>query len=308
MRIIKFILIFLSIIFISGCLNLGSNGKNQIEYSSIEFELLNIPNSIEKNQVFNPILRITNLGKYTIPSEGIYVKIIDKNQFKNNFNELEDDYQKIAVKEYLTNKNPIRGKFLEEEFGDLFEFDFKEVTFNSFLNSGQTAIFNIEQCHKYETQILSEICISKDSYGQNCNSAENKKVELGSDDIRIYNFEQINSIASGPNVLSTFKIEGQYIGSSNIKFNDDMNCLETKSNNKIMINKIQIGSKIIDNIPKYCGSNILNLDNKNNFSLICKGMPTYDAWTKSSIDFTEKITISINYLKTDIISKDLIIL
>ena len=46
-------------------------------------------------------------------------------------------------------------------------------------------------------------------------------------------FEQINSIASGQNVLSTLNIEGKYLDSSSISSNPEMNCLSDKNRNTI---------------------------------------------------------------------------
>ena len=301
------IILFISIILLSGCINLPNSGTPSEEYSNLELEIINIPQTIQNGQIINPILRIINKAKYTIPSEKMYVKILNTNNFIIDYNEQENSFQKITDSKYFINTLPINGKFLDTDFGDIYEFEFKGLEFNSFLSSGENTVFSIEQCYSYETQIITDICISKDSYGQNCNSLEKKLVKLGSDDIEINSYEQINSVASGPNVYATIKIEGKYSGSSNIAYNAEFDCSGDKKNKILFVKKIQIGSKVINNIPKYCGSDLIYLDNNDNFNIICNGLPTYDVWTKSSIDFTEKLTITLGYLKTNIISKDLTI-
>lgn len=300
--IISFFII--SLVFLSGCINFDSTSNSTDEYQDLSFELLNIPDSLQSNQVFNPILRIKNSGKYSISSEGIFVKILNTQQFNIDMSSQMDNNQDV-ISETLTNVIPIKGKVLDSQYGDIFDFKFKDVKISTFLSPGEKTIFNIEQCHKYRTQVFSSICISKDSYGQTCNSAEKKSTSISSNDIEITVFEQINSIASGQNVLSTLNIEGKYVDSSSISSNPEMNCLSDKNRNTIKLDSIQIGSKIIDNIDKYCRSNLIYLTKNNDFKIICNGIPTYDAWTKTSIDFTERITINFDYMKSDIISKDL---
>lgn len=305
-RIISFFLI-ISIVFLSGCLDFTSNSDSNEHYQDLSFEILNVPDTIQSGQVFNPVLRIKNSGKYSIPSSGIFVKILNTQQFNVDLSTQTNDNQEF-ISESLTNIYPIKGKVLDSEYGDIFDFTFNEVKISTFLNPGEKTIFNLEQCHKYRTQVFSYICISKDSYGQTCNSAEKKSTSVSSNDIEIKNFEQINSIASGQNVASTLNLEGKYLDLSSISTNDDMNCLDDKIRNTIKLDSIQIGSKVIDNIDKYCNSNLIYLNKNNEFKIICNGLPTYDAWTKSSIDFTERITFNFNYMKSDIISKDLSII
>ena len=308
MRSLNIVISFITIILLSGCINISNSSSNIIDYSNLNFDLQNIPEKIENGQNFDALVIITNNGKYTINSEELFIRLLDTAQFGLDINNQNNDYQNIVDNKYITNSIPIKGKFLGQENGDIFTFEINSIKFNTFLNSNEKTVFNLEQCHKYNTQIFSDICISKDSYGQNCNSNEKKVTETGSNDIQIKSYEQINSVASGPNVYSTFKIKGKYNGLSQVSYNKDLSCLTQKENNIILIDKIQIGSKIVDNLGKYCGSNLLYLDKNNEFEILCKGLPTYDVWTRSSFDFTEKITITLSYLKSDIISKDLTIL
>ena len=183
----------------------------------LSFEILNVPQSLQANQVINPVLRITNSGKYSIPAQGIFVKILNTQQFNIDMSSQTKDNQEV-ISETMTNSVPIKGKVLDSEYGDIFDFTFNDVKISTFLNPGEKTIFNIEQCHKYRTQVFPTFVFPK-IHMVKLVILLKKSTSISSNDIEINVFEQINSIASGQNVLSTLNIEGKYIDSSSISTN-----------------------------------------------------------------------------------------
>ena len=129
-RIISFFLI-ISIVFLSGCLDFTSNSDSNEDYQDLSFEILNVPDTIQSGQVFNPVLRIKNSGKYSIPSSGIFVKILNTQQFNVDLSTQTNDNQEF-ISESLTNIYPIKGKVLDSEYGDIFDFTFNEVKISTF--------------------------------------------------------------------------------------------------------------------------------------------------------------------------------
>jgi len=311
---LKYIFSVLLVILVSGCIGGSSDTKSPVIQgnSGLEFEIQNIPDSIRTNTNLDFTVSATNYGGYTVPSEKIRIQLANTIFFE--ILELNEDIDQKVDGEVLTNSIPLNKRVPELDRGDTIYFDYDNVLFNLPAVPGDSTVLSLNACYYYQTDGLADICISDDSYGEICNAVEEKESFSSAGPVKITNVKQLNSLRIGPstlsNILSTISFDIKYIGDGSVgSSTNDFNCDNSDlSPNSVRLNSIKFGSQSVEDIADSCGgSELIYLDENGEAKVTCS-LLTYAGWTTQLGEFEERMTISLDYVHNNIVSKSLSII
>jgi hypothetical protein len=301
----------------SGCIGGGGNSESASPFvggdSGIEFSINNLPPGIRINEPFSFNVEAINFGEFSSPIGSLEVELANTNFFQTTL--LEDlDQSKIEDENSLTNSIQLFKREGNLDRGDIMFFNYDDVIFKLPAFAGDSASVSLRTCYYYQSEGMSNICISDDSYGEVCNSIGEKETFSSAGPVKIKRVYQSNSLKIGPpnlaNIRSTIQFDIKYVGSGLIYSNsNDFDCMsDMLVSNSIRINSIRIGSVTIDNIKNSCGgSNLIYLDENGEATLTCN-LLTYSGWTTQLGEFEERLTINLDYVDIGVASEDLSII
>ena len=298
----KFIQIFLVIliVIVSGCIG-GEDSSSASPFvsgdSGIEFTIENLPPGVRTNEPFSFIVEATNYGGHSASVETVEVSLANTNFFQVILKE--DLDQPVTEDNTLVNSIQLFKREADLDRGDVAFFNYDDVVFKLPAFAGDSSALSLQTCYYYQSDGLANICISEDSYGEVCNSIGEKKTFSSAAPVKVRSIAQSNSLKIGPatlaNIRSTIQFKLEYVGDGAIyagSYADGFSCFE--------------GSTSV--ISKACGgSNIVSFDENNQATLTCV-INTYEGWTSQLGEFEERLTINLDYIERDVVSKDLSII
>jgi len=305
---LKHIFSVVLVILISGCIH-----GNQTSLSSpviqgdagIDFSIQNVPDYLQSGSTFSFLLEVINYGGYSVPAESIEVDLANTNFFEYS-------------QDTLTNDIPLLKRTSDIERGGIDYLNFDNVLFSLPALAGDTTSLSLNTCYYYQTDGLVNICVSDDSYGDICNAVGEKEIYSSSAPVEISEFSQLNSLKVGSEIKSTIRFKIKKIGSETVssKGANDFDCSSKDLNsNSVRINSVRIGNiefnsdgQTSNTISQICGgSEIINLNDKGEATVTCN-IITYHGWTSALGEFEERLTINLDYVNNEIISKELSII
>jgi len=315
----KFIQIFLVIliVIVSGCIG-GEDSSSASPFvsgdSGIEFTIENLPPGVRTNEPFSFIVEATNYGGHSASVETVGVSLANTNFFQVILKE--DLDQTVTEDNTLVNSIQLFKREADLDRGDVAFFNYDDVVFKLHAFAGDSSALSLQTCYYYQSDGLANICISEDSYGEVCNSIGEKKTFSSAAPVKVRSIAQSNSLKIGPatlaNIRSTIQFKLEYVGDGAIyagSYADGFSCFEgSTSVNTARINSIKVGNILVPEISKACGgSNIVSFDENNQATLTCV-INTYEGWTSQLGEFEERLTINLDYIERDVVSKDLSII
>ena len=305
---LKHIFSVLVIILVSGCIHGGQTSLTSPVVqgdAGIEFVIQNVPDYIQSGSKFSFLLEIINYGGYSVPAKSIEVNLANTNFFEYS-------------QDTLTNDIPLLERTPELDRGGITYFSFDNVLFSLPALAGDTTSLSLNTCYYYHTDGVVDICISDDSYGDICNAVGEKEIYSSSAPVEISEFSQLNSLKVGSAIKSTIRFKIKKIGSEAVssKGSNNFDCSSEDLNlNSIRINSIRIGNiefnsdgQTSNTISQICGGNeIINLNDKGEATVTCN-IITYQGWTSALGEFEERLTIKLDYVNNEMISKELSII
>lgn len=304
----KHVFSVLVIILVSGCI-----GGSQISSTSpvvqgdtgLDFTIQNVPDYIQSGSTFSFLLEIINYGGYSVPPENIKVNLANTNFFEYSQDTLTNDI-------LLIKRTP------DIERGGMAYLNFDNVLFSLPALAGDTTSLSLNTCYYYQTYGLVDICVSDDSYGDICNAVGEKEIYSSSAPVKISEFSQLNSLKVGSEIKSTIRFKIKKMGSETVssKGANDFDCSgEDLNQNSVRINSIRIGNiefnsdgQSSNTISQICGGNeIINLNDNGEATVTCN-IVTYHGWTSALGEFEERLTINLDYVNNEIVSKELSII
>ena len=313
---LKQIFSVLLVILISGCIGGGVESESPVIQgdSGVEFEIQNLPSGVRSNTDLAFTVLATNYGGYSVPIGAIQIRLANTNFFETILTEDLDQSKLTGSTNALTNAVPLSKRIPELNRGDVIFFEYDPVKFKLPGIPGDKTSLSVDTCYYYQTDGLTDICISDDSYGEICNAVGAKETFSSASSLKIVGVEQLNSLKTGPpalaNIRSTIKFKIKYVGDGTINSkSNDFTCSDIDlTPNSIRLNSIKIGSQIVEDIDDSCGgSDVIYLDELGEASITCS-LLTYAGWTTQLGEFNERLTFSVDYVENKIISKDLSII
>ena len=259
-------------------------------------------------QDFNLEIITTNYGEYTLQPAEVFITFNDFTSFnltsseniKNNFDQIYQVFEGAAQ-------------------GDSYIFRYTDLTYVLGVTSREEVIpLTINACYYYKSEAVSDICISKETFGDICSASEKKRVYTSGGPIQVTNVEQVNSFATGSEIKSTLIFEIESVQSGQFYAKDGPNIDKFSCNpatfktdgysfGSVRLKSIQIGTLTIDYdlLKTGCGSVIKNLDSNGKSRFVCNINTNMGAITS---DFTERMIITFDYIHSQIVTEDLTIL
>ena len=312
---LKYILSVLLVILVSGCIGGTSEPDSPVIQgdSGLEFEIQGLPESIRSNSEVSFIVEAVNYGGYSIPEYKVQIELANSNFFQT---ELIEDLDQNIDESGLTNAIPLNKRHPELNRGDTIYFNYEDVLFTLPAFAGDTTSVSVGTCYYYQTKGLADICISDDSYGEICNAIGEKETFSSAGPVKVRSISQSNSLKIGPptlaNIRSTMQFKLEYVGDGAVYAGSDeegIDCVEGSSAiNTVRVNSIKVGNVAVLDIGKACGgSNIIGFDSNNQAVMTCV-INTYEGWTTQLGEFEERLTLNLDYIERDVVSKDLSII
>ena len=324
MNIQKAIIVILLVV-ISGCIGGTQNTPDDFgmglvgEDKGIIFEMSDLPPAIGANQAFNLEISATNGGSYSVNPGDVLVSLSSFKSF--DFSLKDDFYQEKVGENGVTNSNLLLKAFDADVAGDSALFLFESMSYKTKSSTDIQVPLTIDTCYYYSSLASVNVCVAKDTSSEICSSSEAKEVVNQGAPVKVTGFNQISSILTNQNTI-TANIRIDVSTSGDGKFEsywerDPKNPLScTISQDAIILNtvrlrSIQVGSQqpiTGDEIVNLCGSNLINIDSEGKGSINCTSVLLYGQYSPTIGDFEERMAITLDYLNSDSITKNLKVL
>jgi len=329
MNIQKAIIVILLVI-ISGCI--GGTQKVSDDFGmglvgtdkGITFEMSDLPPAIGANQAFNLEISATNRGSYSVNPGDVLVSLSSFKSF--DFSLKDDFYQEKVGENGLTNSNILLKAFDSDVAGDSALFLFEGMSHKTKSSTDIQVPLTIDTCYYYSSLASVNVCVAKDTSSDICSSSEAKQVVNQGSPVKITGVEQIGSILTGAadtgqgKITSNIRIDVSTSGAGKFESyweRDPKNPLSCTSSqdavtlNTVRLRSIKVGSQEIiegEEIVNLCGSNLINIDSEGKGSINCNSVLLYGQYSTAIGDFEERMAITLDYLNSDSITKNLKVL
>ncbi len=335
MKIRNILLIFLCLIFVSGCIGGGDNsdtfgtGITQSK-AGVTFDISGIPPKISSASQFDLEVTATNLGSYSLQPGDVLLTLSNTKQF--DFTLESDAFQTSNGENGFTNARLLIKALDTDIEGDSNEFYFSNLNFKGRTVSGEDipVPISINTCYFYNTLATLDICVAKDITSDICSSTEMKNVVNQAAPVHVSGFEQESSHSSGgtridSNVIihissySDAALEAYVTDNSAGVITtsklaaDRLNCANSAADRykAVRLKSIQIGSdnpiggeKIKNHCDVSVTPNIIMLDEMGKASVSCV-LPLTTVYSESRGDYVERMAITLDYLASDSVTKSL---
>lgn len=329
MNIQKAIIVIL-LVFISGCIGGTQNAPDDFGMGlvgtdkGIIFEMSELPPAIGANQAFNLEISATNGGSYSVNPGDVLVSLSSFKSF--DFSLKDDFYQEKVGENSLTNSNLLLKAFDSDVVGDTALFLFEGMSYKTKSSTDIQVPLTIDTCYYYSSLASVNVCVAKDTSSDICSSSEAKTVVNQGAPVKVTGFNQISSILTGAadkgqgKITSNIRIDVSTSGTGKFKSyspGDSKNSLScTISQDAVTLNTVRLRSIQIGNqdpidgedIVNLCGSNLINIDSEGKGSINCNGVLLYGQYSPAIGDFEERLSITLDYLNSNSITKNLKVL
>jgi len=324
MNIQKAVIVILAI-FISGCIGGTQNTPDDFgmglvgEDKGIIFEMSDLPPAIGANQAFNLEISATNGGSYSVNPGDVLVSLSSFKSF--DFSLKDDFYQEKVGENGVTNSNLLLKAFDADVAGDSALFLFESMSYKTKSSTDIQVPLTIDTCYYYSSLASVNICVAKDTSSEICSSSEAKQVVNQGAPVKVTGFNQISSILTNQNTITAnIRIDvstsgaGKFESYSPGDTKNPLSCTISKDAvtlNTVRLRSIQIGSQQImdgEEIVNLCGSNLINIDSEGKGSINCNSVLLYSQYSPTIGDFEERMAITLDYLNSDSITKNLKVL
>ena len=331
MNVQKAIIVIL-VVLVSGCIDgtqtssdtfgQGLVGTNE----GIIFTMSELPPAIGANQAFDLEVSATNAGSYSTNSENILVSLSSFKSF--NFSLNEDYYQKKVEgrENSLTNNNILLKAFDADVVGATSLFLFENMSYKTTSANDIQVPLTIDTCYYYSSLASVNVCVAKNTASDICSSSEIKQVINQGAPVKVSGFEQIGSILTGSadtgqgEITSNIRIDvstngkGKFESYSIGDASNLLSCTYPSDGvrlNTVRLRSMRVGSQELitgNEITNICGSDLINIDAEGKGSITCRSVPLYGQYSARIGDFEERMTITLDYLNSDTITKNLKVL
>ena len=338
MKIRNILLIFVCLVFVSGCIGGTGGGDNfgtgiTQSKSGVNFDISGIPQKVTNESKFDLEVTAINMGSYSLQPGDVLFTLSNTNQF--DFTLESDSLQTSYGENGFTNAQLLVKALDKDVEGDSNAFYFSNLSYKSRTKSGADipVPISINTCYYYTTLATLDVCVAKDIASDICSSSETKRVVNQAAPVHVSGFEQESSLISGntkinSNVLISIssyddgKIEAYKTGNSlgsittSTLVADRLNCAnsDAKRYDAVRLKSIQIGSENPiggEEIDDYCEvsatPNIIMLDEEGQASVSC-ALPLTRTYSESRGDYTERMTITLDYLISNSVTKSLTVI
>jgi len=287
---LRSVIIFITIIFISGCSHVATNEETISSNNGLDIEILenSLSDVYYEGENINIELQVENLGDYTVEKNKffLYLSGFNPTAFGKNLESLK-----------LSNNNDLTELFNSDNetlVTGIEYFTFDNLCYKNNLDSPYDLNMKFTSCYPYQTIISSKVCFGDPKANNNelCMVNEQKDftntlapiqatslVEnyIGNGDYRFV----INFLNSG---------SGEIIG---LDKTSDCSNIDSRSTSLLSINSIKLdGEELID-------SNILNLElpqNKDNVRIINDaGSISFKINQNQDIDYIGDLQVTLSY-------------
>ena len=328
------LLIFICLIFVSGCIG-GGNNNNSFgtgvtqSNSGVTFDISGIPPKISSASQFDLEVTATNLGSYSLQPGDVLLTLSNTKQF--DFTLESDEFQTSNGENGFTNAHLLIKSLDVDVAGDSNRFYFSNLDFKSDRSSVDIPVpISINTCYFYNTLATLDICVAKDITSDICSSTEMKKVLNQAAPVHVSGFKQESSLRSeGTRIDSNVIIHISSYSDSSLEAYvtdnsegiittstlaaDRLDCSNsaTERYKAVRLKSIQVGSDNPiggEDIDKYCSvsvtPNIIRLDEEGKASISCT-LPLTRSYSETRGDYVERMAITLDYLVSDSVTKSL---